>query len=119
MASARGAAQVSSQMRTAAEFPASSMTGGVGHVLLVGQATHFGVDLGEEEQLIVFVVLEHRRVALGVLGHEDDVEDPDGAALDELAQLGCDVTVELVARKADDQILHRTEWHCLLFPFRP
>ena len=50
-------------------------------------------------------------VAVGVLGDEDEVEDADRAALDQLAELGGDLAVELVAGEPDDDVLDRTDRH--------
>ena len=50
-------------------------------------------------------------VAVGVLGDEHEVEDPDRAALDQLAELRGDLAVELVAGEPDDDVLDRTDRH--------
>jgi hypothetical protein len=44
---------------------------------------------------------------------EDEVENADGAAVEELGQLGRDLPVELVPWEADDDVLHRTHAHAL------
>ena len=54
----------------------------------------------------------HRcRVAVGVLGDEGEVQDPDRAGVDQLAKRGRDLARELVAGKADDGVLDGSGTH--------
>ncbi len=48
-------------------------------------------------------------VPVRVLGHEDEVEDPDRALVDQVAERRDDLTGELVAWELHEQELHRAE----------
>jgi len=95
MASASGAAHRSSQI----------------DVLHVGQPTDFAVNVTEDTELVKLVELNHGDLAVGVLGDEHQVEDTDGSFRHQLDQLGGDPTVELVAGKRHDDVLHRSDCH--------
>ena len=58
-------------------------------------------------------VLELRAddVPIGVLEDEREVEDADGPRVDEVAQRGRDLAVELVAREGNDQVFDRSDSH--------
>ena len=64
---------------TSAELPSRQVGGHVVEVLGVDEATDLAVDVVEGRQLVHLVELEADGVALLVLGHEDQVENPHGA----------------------------------------
>ena len=55
--------------------------------------------------------LEPRHDAVGILAQEEQIEDSDGAILDELQDRGRDAPAELVAREADDVDVERPDCH--------
>jgi hypothetical protein len=57
------------------------------------------VDVRERGQLLDLVELESSDLAIGVLAHEHQVDDPDRVVLHEMAQGESDITRKLVAGK--------------------
>src|SRR5262249_41984522 len=85
-------------------------------VLLVQGAWLGDVDLEESGTLLVEIFgLDDRDDTLGVLAHEQKVDDADRAVLNELQDRRGDTPGELVARKANDVDVDGTDFHVLSF----
>ena len=110
-ASTNGVAQTSSQMSSAAdEFGSSSAAAYSMSSSLMNPPTSpsSALNSATSSWSSNSIAVD---VAVGVLRDEDEIEDPDRAALDELAELRGDLAVELVAGEPDDDVLDRTDRH--------
>ena len=85
-------------MTSSSEMSDVELVHDVGESSASGVATHL-------------VELDERDLAVGVLAHEDAVDDRDGVVVDEPLQFGDDLTGELVAGKADDEDFDGAEGH--------
>ncbi len=110
-ACANSLAHRSSHTRRAADEPGSREFGGCEQVLVVEEPVdldtrrfedclHVGCQLAQ---------LDGLGLAVDVLAHEGEVDDPDGAGFHEIGQGGRDVTGEAAARKGDHDVFHGTK----------
>src|SRR5207302_6579110 len=91
---------------------------GVSDVFVGENPAHLGVEAGERCQLLDSVVLDHLHMAGAIFADEGEVDEPDQSAVDELGELRHDLTGELVAREAENQVFHRAYAHDFS-PFGP
>src|SRR3954454_1232754 len=80
-------------------------------VLLTEEPIRAAVDVVESRGLFELVVLEHGGRAVGLFDDEREIEDANGAALDEVCNGFRYLPVELVSREAQHQVFDRSEIH--------
>jgi hypothetical protein len=81
-------------------------------VLLGDQTIDVTDDVAQRREVVVVALdLDDHRSSVVALGHEDDVDDPDRAAVDELLERRQYVSVELTSREPDHHELERRSRH--------
>ena len=100
-----------SQTSSAAELPGSIAAASEINVVLAQHVRDVDLEFLDlaGDAFVDVTEFEALDRAVRVLGDEDEVEHSHEITIDEVAQRGCDVAVELVPRELDDDVVDRPE----------